>query len=244
MNNTFDFKRFGAVVDRDWHALVRNFGITFLVFCSFPTLVWLTSFVFGIGEIDESVRWFVVIVSSLLAVMVAAEKVYGKANLPREGVDFAMLPATNLEKFFSMLLFCAIVIPIASVIGLWSVDAVLALIPLPIYKGLLSIPLEEISYLGWLIVFLIVCSWFIPALFMLGNMFFTRRKTAKTFAWTWLIVFVIVIVLQIFDAWEGICNFFDHMNESFVPWFFVILVFAVDCVLFYFTYRRIKNQKY
>ena len=245
MNNTFSFKRFEAVVARDWRSVLGNYGITLLVFCSIPTLPWLTSLVFGIGEVDQSVRWFVLGLSAILAVMIAAEKIYGNANHPREGVAFAMLPATNMEKFFSMSLYCAVVVPVAVMMGLWCVDALLALIPLPIYKGVLSIPLEEYNpSLGWAVVFLIVCWWFVSALFMLGNMFFSRRKTAKTFAWSQLFIFSIGMILQAFDAWEGILRFFYNMSESFSPWFLVIVIFIVNCVLFYLTYRRIKTQKY
>ena len=87
-------------------------------------------------------------------------------------------------------------------------------------------------------------SWLFSALFMLGNMIFKRRKAGKTFGWLMLIAFTIITTMQILDVYDGFWNIFDSIPESFLPWFYIIVVFIVDCVLFYLTYRRIKNQKY
>ncbi len=243
MNNSFDFKRFGKVLRKDLSSVVSNFGISFLVFCCIPTVPWLTALVFG-NEIEQSVRVFMIILLWAIATMSAASRVYGKANLPREGVSFAMLPATNLEKFFSMVFYCAIVIPVAMALGLWIVDSFLAILPFRAFNGIISNPFADEEHLGTLIIFIIVNSWLFSALFMLGNMIFKRRKAGKTFGWLMLIAFTIITTMQILDIYDGFWNIFDSIPESFLPWFYIIVVFIVDCVLFYLTYRRIKNQKY
>lgn len=244
MNNTFNFKRFSSVVANDWHALLRNYGITILIFCCLPVLFWLASLVFKGGEITQDTRWSLVGFATALAVMNAAEKIYGDVNLPRKGISFAMLPASSLEKFFSMLFYCAIVVPVVAMIGLWCVDAILALLPVSIYNGVLYIRFADTPDIGTLIVFFIVCSWLVSALFMFGNMLFKRRKTAKTFACSLLVAFVVVMLLQIIDAWEGIWNLYGNIPDSFVPWLLIIEVFVFACVFFYLTYRKIKTQKY
>ena len=243
MNNTFSFERFGMVIRKDWRMFLQNYGITLLVFCCIPTIPWLTALVFG-GQCDQAVRFLMLGWVWVLAVMMAASKIYGDANLPRKGVAYAMLPATNLEKFFSMMFYCAIVVPIVVALGMWCVDTLLAIIPIKAFDGVLSIPFDEDINWGACIAFAIAFSWMISALFMLGNMIFKRRKTAKTFAWLLLIVFGIVTTLKFVGAWDGIFEFFDELSVSFSVWFIIILMFIVDFVLFFFTYRKIKNQKY
>ena len=95
MNNTFNFNRFNKVLAYDWKRFLRNFGITLLVWISIPVMFWVTSLVFDF-EIESFVR--IPIIFSLIAitVMSAPSRIYGKVNLPREGVDFAMLPASRL----------------------------------------------------------------------------------------------------------------------------------------------------
>lgn len=243
MNNLFDFNRFWKVLRKDFGSVVSNFGISFLVFCSIPTIPWLTALVFG-NEIEQSLRFSLLFLLWVIATMSAPSRVYGKANLPREGVSFATLPATNQEKFFSMVFYCAIVIPVAVVLGLWFVDSFLAILPFKAFNGILTNPFASEEHLGSLIVFIIVNSWLCSALFMLGNMIFKRRKAGKTFGWLMLITFTVITTMQIFDVYDGFWSFYENIPESFMPWFLIIVVFIVDCVLFYLTYRRIKNQKY
>lgn len=243
MNNSFNFNRFLMVLRKDWQRFLQNFGITLLVFCSIPTIPWLTGLVFG-NEVDQAVRVLMLMWIFVLACMLAPSKIYGEVNLPREGVAYAMLPATNLEKFFSMFFYCAIIVPIAVLLGTWIVDTLLALIPVKTYDEVLTIPMDVLDDLGLVALLAIVLSWLNSAIFMLGNMIFKRRKAAKTFAWLLLAIFIVVIILQAFDAWDGIDSFIESLSESFAPWFFIISIFIVDCVLFFFTFRKIKNQKY
>ena len=128
MNNTFNFNRFKNLLLKDGKTYIRNFGSTLIAFCCMTAIIWIFSLLFG--RPAEGVSRLVVIVASVIfAMMIAPSKVYGNANLSREGVGFAMLPASSLEKFISMFLYCAIVTPVVVFFGGYLVDTLLSLFP-------------------------------------------------------------------------------------------------------------------
>ena len=145
-------------------------------------------------------------------------------NLPREGVGFAMMPATNLEKFFSMFLYCSLVTPVVTLVGSWLVDCLMTLLPFGGFKDFAMYEdfLRNISFGDFMMlaVSLVTAAWAESSIFMFGNMVFKRRKAGKTFAWGLLIVFSFTLLMQLFH----------------------LLVIAI--VFYVLTYRKIKTQKY
>lgn len=251
MNNSFDFKRFGLVVAYDRKRYFRNFGITLIVWISVPIMFWVSSLVFGFElpvEVRESIIFFVV----AMTLMSAPSRVYGKANLPREGVSFAMLPATSLEKFFNMFLYCSIITPVVALLGSWLVDSLMTLLPFGGFKefSMMDDFLRNISFGDFmmLIVSLTTAAWAVSSIFMLGNMVFKRRKTAKTFAWFLLIVFSISMILQLFQFWNAfgmwITETSYNLNQRFLPWLYSAVQMIIAIVFYVLTYRKIKTQKY
>jgi len=251
MNNSFDFKRFGQVVAYDWKRYLRNFGITLIVWISVPIMFWVSSLVFGF-ELPVEVRESIIFGVVALTLMSAPSRVYGKANLPREGVGFAMLPATGLEKFFSMFLHCSMITPVAALLGCWLVDSLLTPLPFGGFKGFAMMEdfLRNISFgdLVMLIVALATAAWSVSSIFMYGNMVFKRRKTAKTFAWFLLIVFVLSMILQLFQFWNTfgmwVTETSYQLNLRFLPWLYSGVQMVVAIVFYVLTYRKIKSQKY
>ena len=138
MNNNFDLKRFGQVVAEDWKLYLRRFGVTLIVWASLPVLIWITSLVFEV-EIDPGARAGFIAAFIIATVMTVPANMYGKANLSRDGVSFAMLPATSSEKFLSMVLYCSIVTPLFCGLGAWAVDSLLTLLPLVVSRNLSSL---------------------------------------------------------------------------------------------------------
>ena len=128
MNNTFAFNRFKNLLLNDGKMYVRNFGPTLIVFCCMTAILWIFSLLFG-GTAQGGSRLAIIAASSAFAMMLAPSKVYGKANLSREGVGFAMLPTSSLEKFISMFIYCAIVTPVVVFFGGYLVDTLLSLFP-------------------------------------------------------------------------------------------------------------------
>lgn len=242
MNNTFDFKRFGQVLAKDWKNYFRNFGISLIVWSCIPVLFWIVTLIFDV-KMDADAR-IAIIASLVYSVLVfVPSKVYGKANLSRDGVSFAILPATNAEKFFSMLIYCSVLTPIIVGLGSWAVDTLLTLFPFGGFEGFVMLPK---SRLGSLLAAIVCSVLLFSSIFVFGNMVFKKRKAGKTIAWGMLIIFVITMVLQLFNFWEAFVRWecYGISNPNILPWLFDAFMLVVAIVLYYFTYRRIKNQKY
>lgn len=242
MNNRFDLKRFGQVVAEDWKLYLRRFGITLIVWASLPILLWITSLVFDV-VIDPGARAGFIAAFIIATVMTVPAIMYGKANLSRDGVSFAMLPATNSEKFLSMVFYCSIVTPLFCGLGAWAVDSLLTLLPFGGFKEFV-IPFS-MNHLFHNLLFAAMLFLSESALFMLGNMIFKKRKTGKTFAWILLILFVLALIIQIDFIWNGLENLVDQISNPIASyWFSIAFLLVLTTCLNLLTYRRIKNQKY
>ena len=247
MNNTFNFKRFNQVLAYDWKRFIRNFGITLLVWISIPVMFWVTSLVFGI-EVPDAVRVFAIFCLIAITVMSAPSRIYGKVNLSREGVGFAMLPATSLEKFFSMFLYCSLVTPFVTLVGAWLVDNLMALLPFGGFTEFIPIKdiLTSVSFGELVLVFiaLIVTTWAESSIFMFGNMLFKRRKGGKTFGWALLITFTLVLLLELTNGWQLFEYLFKDDNSTLNLLIYSAIMLVIACGFYIGTYRKIKTQKY
>ena len=242
MNNRFDLKRFGQVVAEDWKLYLRRFGITLIVWTSLPILIWITSLVFDV-VIDPGTRAGFIAAFIIATVMTVPANMYGKANLSRDGVSFAMLPATNSEKFLSMVLYCSIVTPLFCGLGAWAIDSLLTLLPFGGFNEFV-VPFT-MEHLGHNLLFAAMLFFTESSLFMLGNMIFKKRKTGKTFAWILLILFVLTLIIQIDFIWNGLDHFMSQIARPIIVyWLGIAFLLVLTTCLNLLTYRRIKNQKY
>ena len=245
MNKSFDFKRFGQVLAKDWKDYFRNFGISLIVWSSIPILFWIATLVFDIN-MDNGARATVIGVLVFSVLMFVPSKVYGHANLSREGVGFAMLPASNLEKFFSMVFYCSVLTPLIVGLGSWAIDTLLALLPFGGFDGFVLLPKYE--QLGIQIVAIVCSCLLLSSVFMFGNMIFKKRKAGKTIAWGLLIIFVITMTLQLFHFWDAfgmwVTNTSARLEQRFLPWVYNAFMLAVAILFYVLTYRKIKTQKY
>lgn len=245
MNNTFSFKRFKQVIAYDWKRFIHNFGINLLVWISIPIMFWVTSLVFDF-DIDPFARIFFIFGLIAITVMSAPSRIYGKVNLPREGVDFAMLPASSREQFLSMVFYCSIVTPALTLIGGWIVDCLMTLLPFGGFKEYIAfyeIFSANISNIMVSLVMLVTTAWAESAIFMFGNMKFQRRKAGKTFGWGLLIMFTLVLLLEITNGWHLLQVIFGDFSNTNL-WIFSAIMFIIACGFYFGTYRKIKNQKY
>lgn len=285
MNNTFAFNRFKNLLVNDGKMYFRNFGITLTVFCCLPIIFWIISLIELFAGSSSAItvpvmaRISLIYMGVVFVLMLAPSKVYGNANLSQEGVGFAMLPASSLEKFLSMFLYCAIITPILAFFGSYLVDCLLTLLPFggfdePIrlfspnevdhfandsedmirlrnvriaFDELFPIGIIQTMYYGGII------QW--VAFFMLGNMLFKKHKAGKTFACILGIGFLMSFLFSAIIAanavrigqWvsreelhvEEIVNFFH--NGMIVC---MVAQLIVTILLLFFTYRKIKTQKY
>ena len=127
MNNKFDFNRFGKLLAMDGRKYLRNFGITLAILCSLNVATWVLTIVFGFN-MPTFFRWMVIYVAVFLSCILVPAKAFGDINLPREGVRYAMLPVSNLEKYLSYVLYC-VMTPVAVALLSYGVDSLLTLLP-------------------------------------------------------------------------------------------------------------------
>ena len=278
MNNTFSFNRFKNLLLKDGKMYIRNFGSTLIVLCCMTAILWIFTLLFG-KSADGASRFAIIVASAALAMMLVPSKVYGKANLSREGVDFAMMPASSLEKFVSMFVYCAIVTPIVVFFGGYLIDAFLSVFPfggfekpIRLYSlneiirmandtegvvnvGDFELSLEQVFPIGVMRTSLYVgiIQW--AALFMLGNMLFKKHKAGKTFAcylgisYLFSMLFGLLVVSS--DRIEQWLESLEDLPAEEVVrlwhnatiWGMIISI-VITAVLLYFTYRKIKTQKY
>ena len=228
MNNTFDFKRFGQVVAKDWKDYFRSFGIALIVGCSLPILSWISTLFLDFEMVNDS-RSALIGIFVFTALMFVPSKVYGNANLSREGVSFAMLPATSTEKFFSMVLYCPltsnrIILARDKDHNLWlATDNRL----FRLEKGSSQwTDLRDVHHVKGIV----------------------TTKTGKTIAWAMLIIFIVTMILQLFNFWEAfgtwVTNTSARLEHRFLGWVYSAFMLAVAILFYSLTYYKIKTQKY
>ena len=127
MNNKFSFNRFGKLLAMDGKKYLRNFGITLAILCSLNVGTWLMTAVFGF-TMPSFLRWMVIYVAVFLSCILVPAKAFGDINLPREGVRYAMLPVSNLEKYLSYVLYC-VMTPVVVILVSYGIDSLLTLLP-------------------------------------------------------------------------------------------------------------------
>lgn len=278
MNNTFSFNRFKNLLLKDGKMYIRNFGTSLIVWCCLNAIFWIFNLLFG-SEIMPPVRFGMLCTWTALAMMMVPSKVYGNANLSREGVGFAMMPASSLEKFISMFIYCAIVTPIVVFFGGYLVDAFLSIFPFGGFEkpiclysineiiqmfndtegvvraGEMDFPIEQVFPIGVMRTSLYanIIQW--SAIFMLGNMLFKKHKAGKTFASYLGISYLISMIMglvffnrEIMEGW--IAKFEGMSTEQQIQWFQnattwgMVVGIIITLLLLFFTYRKIKTQKY
>ena len=223
MNNTFNLNRFGKLLAFDGRRYLRNFGLTLAILCGLNLVLWLLSLIIGF-TMPTLPRYGIIWLALVLGILMVPAKAFGDINLSREGVRYAMLPVSTLEKYLSYVLFCLLT-PVAIVFGSWAFDSLLTLIPI----GGFDHYIRHFGFAGIMQDFLIemgelagedfssevfdqsVMSLFGPSyqyalvigmifnigLFMLGNLLFKTHKTVKTLALMIGVSYVISMIMQL-----------------------------------------------
>jgi hypothetical protein len=237
MNNTFNINRFGNLLAYDGRKYIRNFGITLAILCGLNLVTWLLTLIFGF-TMPTFPRWGVIYLALFLGIIMVPSKAFGDINLSREGVRFAMLPVSNLEKYLSYLLFCLLT-PVVIILGSWAIDSLLTLLPFGGFDhyikhlGIMGIMKDFFVEIGALNnvdvvsetnedfqkVFsmfgpgyswsLIIGTVFSVGIFMFGNLLFKTHKTAKTLACMIGISYVVSMLMQTFFMAKGIFPWVD-----------------------------------
>ena len=237
MNNTFNLNRFGKLLAFDGRKYLRNFGLTLAILCGIPLVGWLLTLIFGF-TMPTLPRWITMYILVMLGIILVPAKAFGDINLSREGVRFAMLPVSNLEKYLSYALFCLLT-PVVIILGSWAIDSLLTLLPFGGFEhyikhfGMFSVMQDFLTEVGALndsgvvgdadvdiqAVFdkfgsnyewgTIIGTIFSVGIFMFGNLLFKTHKTAKTLACMIGISYIISLFMQSFFFAKGIYPWLD-----------------------------------
>lgn len=284
MNNTFEWSRFCKVVRKDFSNIWQNAGTSLLIITLLPILAWLLWWALsGIEEmpaIVPEVRWCFIAGSVILAAMVSPSRMYRTANLQKEGIYFAMLPASKLEKYLSMLLFTIVVCPLLCFLGGMVLDYFLTLLPfgpynkwlwqtdyladaLDGYRGLVSGAFPNVNentmmlvqvFTPWKVVlYALLCHLSYVALFLFTNTIFKKHKVLQTLLWTWLISFVLNLILTpVLGAMMMSGNWIEEFLETADPvrsfniayWAATAWSIVLTTVFFWWASYRLKHMKY
>lgn len=213
MNNTFDIKRFGNVVRRDGMNYFQNFGWTLVVLWSIPVIFWIMTYV---SDGVYTNRDILISLLMWLSLIIVPSRLYKDVNGSRKGMLYAMTPASSLEKFLSMFLYCVLVTPIVYMLGAIAIDTILALKPgyNPydgfIFKDFNGLRLSDLVHVGDdemnrqfvehildknRILINIIQFLYVSSIFMFTNMIFKKRKLSKTIGILTLIGIILTILI-------------------------------------------------
>ena len=211
MNNTFDWNRFCKVVNKDFRNMWPMFGITMLILAALPFAVWLFMFVLNRDSaLSPDIRLLFIESVAYIAALMAPSRMYRTWNIRNEGIYYAMLPASKLEKFCSALLFSLIVCPLAVYLGGMALDVFLTALPFGpwrdwLWQGEMGFPFtinmklfedmalsnEGSDLLGYYGPWWIISCWtgYISTvlMFFFTATLFKRHKVLQTILWLYVI---------------------------------------------------------
>ena len=249
MNNTFDIKRFCNVVRRDGMNYFQNFGWTLVVLWSIPVIFWIMTYV---SDGVYTNRDILISLLMWLSLIIVPSRLYKDVNDSRKGMLYAMTPASSLEKFLSMFLYCVLVTPIIYMLGAIAIDTILALKPGTnpydgfIFKDFNGLRLSDLVHVGDdemnrqfvehildknRILINIIQFLYVSSIFMFTNMIFKKRKLSKTIGILTLIgIILTILIVRIasdIDV-EFLENYTDEEISAFVnkvvDYFYIIML--------------------
>ena len=219
MNNKFEWNRFCKVVKKDFCNLWPTFGTTMIVLASLPFAVWLLALVIDRTTIIEpNIRVVMIMLFSSFAALMLPSRLYRTMNLRNEGIYYAMLPASKLEKYISALFFSLIVCPLAVYLGGMALDVFLTALPFGpwqdwLWQSKVGFPfIFDMSFFDSLVadgegaeLFGYYGSWWVIScwtgyistvlMFFFTATLFKRHKVLQTILWLYVIEFAFSIVL-------------------------------------------------
>lgn len=248
MNNTFNINRFGKILKHDGLNFFPNMTLSLAILWAIPVVIYLFTALMPTDDTthvyDAMSRINIIDFIRKVAIIIAPAVLYKHCNDSRKGIGYAMLPASTLEKFLSMVIYCVIVTPIIYIAGALAIDSILALINGP-YDGFAAswyfdryaqisevihkndillddtwpVFMENLSPTFMLILNLLA-TLTLSSIFMFGNMIFKKRKTGKMIGILILlsIIFMIIIINYVANH-ETMFERFANLNEDNVTEF-------------------------
>jgi hypothetical protein len=239
MNNKFDWNRFCKVVNKDFRNIWHTFGPTMLILAVLPFAVWLFMVVIRTDvDMSPDIRLMMIEGVAYLAALMAPSRMYRTWNLRNEGIYYAMLPASKMEKYCSALLFSLIVCPLMVYVGGMVLDVFLTALPFGpwrdwLWQGEMGFPFTfNLSLFEKMTtddfgsgLFAYYGSWWVVScwtgyvatvlMFFFTSTLFKRHKVLQTILWLYVIEFVFSVILipifmAIFSNTDAMEWLYDH----------------------------------
>lgn len=277
MNNTFDFNRFGKYYVSDLKNTFNNTWLTVLL----TSLSGLIAYVFcGLMNLFISGSWgsyeligrsitFVILLYVLIIIIPA--KAYGFFTDKRKGSFYTLIPASAFEKFLSMFINTAILMPLAYFVIALTGDALLCLVDHGCGQPLITAGAEAASEFneffgsiadtanfsifstGELICGVVInlISW--ALVFLLGALYFKKNKIGKTILVLIVIemAFSMVLTPIMMHVGEGLLNWLSELEAenvartfNSIKWSSYTFGLLVTIGLAIWGYFRVKTVKY
>lgn len=260
MNKIFNLRRFSKVLVKDLKEYYSKYGLSIFVFVGCYFGWWLICTIIDEGvTMNERANFMHFI--AIICIIIAPFKLYGDVNKQKEGVSFAILPTSSLEKLVSMMINCIVVTPIL-IYGLtYITDLVLSLLPFGEFSGSLQFEFNHTEkYLLGMV--------FFSSIFTFGNVLFQKRKASKTilsvmfFAFLFITIYGKIVVkhylspgeLELYlDSYKAIkvnsssINMLGPSYERFIQVtknIFYVVLYTVPVLMYIGTFLKIKTQKY
>ena len=245
MNNTFNINRFGKVLKHDGLNFFPNLILALAILWAIPVVIYLFTALLPGDEEKDLIYAFsridTISTLSTIALIIAPARLYKYCNDSRKGIGYAMLPASTLEKFLSMVIYCVIVTPIIYVAGALAIDSILAIFNGP-YEGFaVSAYFDKYAQINYVLendqmhgllddtwpifinslsaTFLILLNLFgtllLSSIFMFGNMIFKKHKTGKMIGiLIVLLIIIMIIVINYVACHETMFSQWDNDTAS------------------------------
>lgn len=272
MNNNFDWTRFCKVVRKDFMNIWPRAGKLMLVLACVPVAVWLLAFPFASSgaEIVPEVRQGLIGFLAMFLCAMFPSVMYRSVNQPKQGQYYAMLPASHLEKYLSMLLHCIVIAPALFCLGVALCDMLLSLLPFGTfksylwqtqdYRSLLAYMPGELSFLsdfflgGRFLVLVLLSFLSSQVVFIFTNTIFKSHKFIFTLLALWalnfglsILEFPLLAVVRMnmnLEHWVARLEAYPEQFFNIVTWGATAWNVVWCAGLLVWTYFRLKKMKY
>ncbi len=207
MNNIFSLNRFAKVLKHDFskyltYYLKSNFKIGLIIFLA---ILLVGVFIYP-KELIGLAKYNVIFNITLILSFIAPYKVYGDINHSIKGMSFALLPASQIEKFSSMIFYTLVVIPISTVVSLGIIDIVFNFCASFFREQSLNYHIDFFS----LILKVWQYSLMAAVISTSTNIIFRRNKIVRTLG----CLLLVVLVFGIYTTIEGVNFLKDYIEMS------------------------------
>lgn len=265
MNNVFSFKRFGKLLLYDGK---RSFSLIWwklMAICLLWYAIYFVSSFFVPLNLSIKLRLDLIYLICFISVLIPLSVLTKKKD--RKNVSAVLLPASNLEKFLSMILLCAVAAPMLSFCLSFVFDTIFTFLPVgPFHHYLWEAKTEMTTGMSDCDILTseyfakyastlhaILGLFFILALAFFGNLLFEKDGIRKAFGIFFIGFLVFVLVAEQYN-WFGCARITlddgsqilgtDVAMRNLILYFRNFNHFVLTPILLVISYFKLKTLKY